>query len=56
MIALLVPSLDLLDDLLFLLSDRLLLDYLGKMRLELWRHDIVVVIELLEAFHDLLSE
>ena len=26
------------------------------MRLELWRHDIVVVIELLEAFHDLLSE
>ena len=50
------PLLCLLHDLFLLLGNCLLLYYLGKLRLELWRHYSVVVIELLEAPHDLLGE
>ena len=56
MVLLVPPLLCLLHDLLFLLGNCLLLYYLGKLRLELWRHYRVVVIELLKAFHDLLGE
>ena len=39
-----------------LLSDGLLLDDLSKLRLELRRNNCVLVVEILQTFHDLLGE